>query len=179
MNLTELIPVVVWPVTVVVIVLLLRQEFRSMLQRLESAKFPGGAEFRLSKYGEASVDTGAKPAASDPTQLAAPSAGWSNAANAYWLGHDLMWTIDVLLRGASVGTIVRGLRQSLFHIRRVGLASSKEGAVLQRLYEDAEQSLESDWTAKKRETVALDLRRLTDRLGGLANEHQAERLASD
>ena len=43
-TIVELIPVLVWPVTVVAMTLLLRSELKSVLCRLDRATLPGGTE---------------------------------------------------------------------------------------------------------------------------------------
>lgn len=42
----------------------------------------------------------------------------------YWLGHDLMWTADTLLRSGPLEHVLIGLEQSLHHLQHVGLDDS-------------------------------------------------------
>jgi hypothetical protein len=165
----ELVKAIAWPATTLLIAWLLRHEVRSAFARIEQARLPGGAEL---SFGKTKAD--------NPTQRTqpAPEAGtlahglWTKAGSVYWLGHDIMWTIDVVLRSAQRETINHGLTQSVHHLREIGLGDSTYGQRLARLRERASGSLDSDWNASLREEFALELRRLSDQLGAIAEMQQ-------
>jgi len=158
--------VLAWPVTIIVLVAILKNEIKAAIYRIESAKFPGGTELKLSKFGESKVDNPSKVSDIPSTETTDKTEGnWNNIKNIYWLGHDLMWTVDVILRGAAKHRIVHGLRQSLHQITALGLKDTKYGSQLNRLFEEADTSLESDWNETKREQFAVDLKSLLWEIG--------------
>jgi hypothetical protein len=74
--------------------------------------------FRLS-YGHASFDSGAHHAElAEATHFLVTGA----TGNLYWLGHDLMWTADMLLRGGPAEQVLIGLDQALHHLDKVEMA---------------------------------------------------------
>jgi hypothetical protein len=183
-----------WPLGLILIVLLLRRHVPLALSRLKEVTFPGGKMTMLG-YGSASVDeergpvvVGEElevPAETEAEGLEAqpeaePSEDerirWENSGNLFWLGRDLMWTLDVLLRGAPGDQIRHGLRQSLHHVRSMGFAKSPYGAriegQLEALAVRAEQTRE--WTATDRDVLAKQLFSLTSRIGAMAAGNQTD-----
>jgi hypothetical protein len=81
-------------------------------------------------YGEAAAD---KPGSQNQSQKkAAALAGslkTSAIGNIYWLGHDLMWTADVLLRGGSSKDVLIGLDQAQHHLGQVGLEQPQSSEI--------------------------------------------------
>lgn len=169
-NVAEIVKALAWPVTTVLLAWFLRHDVRAAFGRVEKAKLPGGTEL---SFGKTSAD---QPSADRPLRMtsSAEDADWQKTANVYWLGHDIMWTIDVVLRGAPRSTIVHGLSQALHHLREVGLADRAYGDLLKRLRDRAEQSLEPEWTPTLRDQFAGQLRRLSDQIGALAESQQPE-----
>ena len=108
------------------------------------------------------------------TSAASASVDWSKSANVYWLGHDLMWTIDVLLREAPTNVILQGLTQSLHHLRKIGLGNTAWEHKLDKLCKSAQGTIESDWNSKLRIQYATDLRNILNEVGEIANAHQAD-----
>lgn len=165
---------VAWPVTVMValfsFLFMFKEQIKEVLGRIRSAKFPGGAEVMFSDLSTAQRDEIAKVVEPDRG-----SGNWTKAGNIYWLGHDLMWTMDVLLRNAPKQYIVHGLRQSLYHLTAIDLEETRFGTSISQLLDSASKSMESDWTDERREQAATDLRTLTDELGTLATLEQPEK----
>jgi len=170
-----------WPLFAIMLVFVFRNDIRQLLKRLQTAKLPGGTE-AIFEYGEASVDKSAQPAPSKsaPAQILAnekplsDQIRWNNTGNLYWLGHDLMWTIDVTLRNAPRETIVYGLRQSLHHAQCLGFTGTPLESRLARLKSDADRSLQQDWTTEKRTLLVNELASLRDEIGSLASSHQPD-----
>jgi hypothetical protein len=48
----------------------------------------------------------------------------SATGNLYWLGHDIMWTADVLLRKSPSEHVLIGLAQARHHLVIVGLGET-------------------------------------------------------
>jgi hypothetical protein len=165
---TEIIKVLAWPTTIIFLGWLLRREVIAVIGRVESAKLPG-AEFT---FGKSSVDQISNRKTRTALMPTANRADWAKTGNLYWLANDIMWTIDALLRGAPGNAIVYGLRQSLHHLRELGLEESSYGNWLVRMYGAAGKLLESEWTPDIRNQYALDLRRLSDQLGTIAESQQ-------
>ena len=62
----------------------------------------------------------AATAAGMPKQVIAPSdAKWDNVADLFWLGSELDWTAQTVLRGAPKERIVHGLTQSYQHCSQI------------------------------------------------------------
>lgn len=171
-QLVSIISAVAWPLAVLVIVFGLRAEVRSVLKRTESAKLPGGTEI---SFGKSAADL--RSASKGRRKLEAGEVGkneWGNSANTYWLGHDIMWTIDAVLRGATRDDIIYGLRQSLHHLREVGLTDSPFAQELDALVGQAIETEEAEWTIGLRQLFSADLRRLSDRIGAVAEYQHPE-----
>lgn len=168
-QIADFIKTLAWPVTVLSLVWILRHQMRSVIGRLESAKLPGGTEV---SFGKASIDKSKdRPILMDgPTTTNLQS--WTRTGNIYWLGHDVMYTIDVILRNAPGSTIMHGLGQSLHHLNQLGLTDQTSGIQLKRLYEKASKVLESEWTSELRNQYSIDLKTISDQIGALAESQQ-------
>ncbi len=166
---------VAWPFTAIVITFLLKSEIRTILTRIESAKLPGGTEFKLMKFGDSRIDNPDNVAHAkieksvDENKI---NAKWENVANIFWLGNDLMWTIDALLRNADKRFIIHGLRQASHHLQEIKLTDSQYEEKMLRLLEKSDNTLESDWTVSKRELLAQDIQSLINELGEVSSLKQ-------
>ena len=91
-------------------------------------------------YGQAGIDnqTHAQKASSPPALSVVSRA----TGNFYWLGHDLMWTADVLLRRGPSEEISIGLAQARHHLAQVGLEGTPIDVELSALGELVQQSEE-------------------------------------
>jgi hypothetical protein len=162
----DILNAIAWPAALIVLVAILRKELKAAIPRLESAKLPGGAEFKLSKFGESKVDQIEQSAPAPQPDVSDLTKGqWKNVGNIYFLGTDLMWTVDAILRSAPKNKIVHGYRQSHHHLKEVGIENTSYGDQLSRLRQEAEKSLESDWTEAKREQAAIDTKNLMWEIG--------------
>lgn len=170
-----------WPVFAILCMFLFNTEIRQLLRRLQTAKLPGGTEATF-KYGDAPSDKSsqrplteerAKEASATDRTLQA-QIKWNKTGNLYWLGHDLMWTIDAALRDAPREIIIYGLRQSLHHAHSLGLINTPIESRLARLKANADASLQHDWTSEKRTQLASELAALRDEIGDLISGHQPD-----
>ncbi|HBG74507.1 MAG: hypothetical protein A2X25_14410 [Chloroflexi bacterium GWB2_49_20] len=177
----EILKALLWPLVVLIIgvlfLFLFRKDISSLLNRLKKAKWPGGAETLF--FGEANVDK-LTPLDEENEKLkdrihleGNKAVKWSNSGNIFWVGHDLMWTIDVIIRGAPRENIVHGLRQSLHHIRSLGFVNTPIEIRLLKLIDNAEKSLQEDWTPTQRNTYAGEIGSILGYIGKLAESNQA------
>ena len=94
---------------------------------------------------------------------------WGKSGDLYWLGHDLMWTLDVMLRGADKPEILHGIRQSIHHARELALTVCAQR--LEKLH-DAVNSAPESLTTSHRDEFGIELRRITDQFGAIAEAAQ-------
>lgn len=163
-SIQSIVSALAWPAVVLILLviffLLFRAEIRQLLDRTRTAKLPWGSTFDFE-------DPRVSPEETGPF---GDIVKWGNSGNLFWLGHDLMWTVDVLLRNAPRQQIARGLRQSLHHIGALGLTDSAMMTRLDRLKEEAERSLEREWTPQRRQEYAREVYSI---LGGVAKLAEA------
>jgi hypothetical protein len=169
-SIIELVAALGWPLLALFVCLYLRREIKTLLNKVESAKLPGGTEFA---FGKTLADQFSGCRSSTAPKPSIDSVDWTKVANLYWLSHDVMWTIDALLREAPGKTISHGLTQAFHHLKELGLEHSDLGKTLKRLCEDAELLLAAEWTPKLRIKFAIDLRRVSDQFGRIAESHQS------
>ncbi len=160
-----------WPLLILFIVLFFQYELRKAIiilaWRISSIKSPFGDlglppldladKSKKPSIPEKSTET---PSPEKPTPPYS-SSKWNNINDIYWLGHDLMWTIDVVYRLAPKKYIIHGLKQSLYHLGELPVDDIKVADVkakLERLKEEAENRSEEDWTPVQRAAFAEKLR---------------------
>lgn len=170
----ELLKVIAWPITVLIIFLFLKKDIKVLLSRVISAELPGGAKAGFADYGKVDLDKRGQKIIDSSPATTITDIKWDKPANIFWIGHDLIWTIDVILRGAPRETIVHGLKQSLFHLRKIGFAGTSIEARLSRLHENAEKSLQTDWTDDKRAMYANEVANVAGFIGSLVNNFQPD-----
>jgi len=125
-------------------------------------------------YGRASFDE-PNPRArhSVGAQRATPSSIKTSATGSlYWLGHDLMWTADTLLRGGPRDQVVIGLDQAFHHLQQVGLGRTPVAADVRHLLDRTRQSIELPTSL--RDEYASRLGALIDRIGEMAEAVQVD-----
>jgi hypothetical protein len=88
----------------------------------------------------------------------------------YWLGHDLMWTADTLLRGGPRDQVLIGLDQAQHHLREVGLSTTPVEADILHLHDRIRQAKELP--PSLRDEYANQLGFLIDRIGATAEAAQ-------
>jgi len=142
------------------------------------AELPGSAF----EFGDASIDKPVQQPSPEPeTESAAKakqpkgdSIKWGKTGNLFWAGNDLMWTIDVLLRGAPRERIARGLKQSLHHVSSLGFVGTPIESRLARLKAEADSTLQKDWTPSRRNEYARELFSLITDIGQRASANQVD-----
>src|SRR6266496_1807881 len=93
---------------------------------------------------------------------------WENAANLFWLGNDLRWTMQELQVGAPKERILHGLTQSRHHSSELGLAESTPGKQLSELRSKVESLPESTWKTDLSQQIIS----IMNGFATLAKEHQ-------
>lgn len=102
---------------------------------------------------------------------------WSNVANLYWTGHDIMWTLAALERDAPVKSIVHGLRQFLHQALCCGIQGCTEITAFE-VVETVKSSVETlperegKVPIEIKEQVRLALERVRGEIGSLVNNTQ-------
>lgn len=138
------------------------QAFRDEAFFLRSAGIP---------YGQAGMD---KPDAhTHPQKNPAPlprSLITSATGSLYWLGHDLMWTADALLRKGPSEDVLVGLAQARHHLAEVGLEGTPIEGEIRALGELIQQSKEL--SPSLRDAYASQLGSIIDRIGMTAEATQ-------
>jgi len=175
-NFSSLVSAVAWPTLVLILFLVFKGELRALLQRIEKAKLPGGSEVVL--YGDSKIDKGMLPKQEVGTfngELKVVEQNskvkWQNSGDLFWLGHDLTWAIDILLRGGTQEKIVLGLNQAHFHAKTMGFP----GLIIQKIYHlkvEAETLPEEYWEAKQRRLFADKIYDVINLIGKLAQQNQ-------
>jgi hypothetical protein len=122
-------------------------------------------------YGRASFDEPVSrvrhsEAAKIPTRFIQTTA----TGSLYWLGHDLMWTADTLLRGGPREQVLIGLDQALHHLRQVGLSKTPVEADILHLHDRIRQPKELP--PSLRDEYASQLGLIIDRIGATAEAAQ-------
>ena len=145
---------------------MLKPQIRTILDQIISAKFPGGWEL---SFGKSKIDL-------PSTQRNPPESGnvgsltSDKVADIFWLGYDVMWSVDATLRGADKSRILHGVRQSIHHASEVGLAGMAEQ--LGEIYETISAAKEAEISAEWRDQLAIKLNRIADQIGAITEKYQ-------
>ncbi len=125
-DLSPLLIALVWPTAILIILLVFRKGIEALLASLRKAQLSSNMFF---EFGEFKLDARGPDARGTEKLLATPApkqaveqsgAKWGNVANVFWLGGDLHWTAQIVLRGSPKERIFHGLRQAYHHISELG-----------------------------------------------------------
>ena len=169
----QIIDVLIWPILILVLILIFKKKLYALFFRIKEIDISK----KNIKFGESPIDKiDKKPTISSTPELdekvAKLSIKWNKSGALYWLSCDLMWTIDVLLRGAPRDRIIHGLSQSLLNLQEVGLTGSIVESKLTRMKDESKISLEEDWTRERRINIVNELKFIRNAIGELAIENQ-------
>jgi hypothetical protein len=131
--------------------------------------------FRDLAYGRASFDQQAFQAPQPEKNISAKtvdSLKKSATGNLYWLGHDLMWTADTLLRQGPNEHVLIGLDQAIHHLIHVGLKETPIERDLQVLR--AQIQFAKELSASNRDEAANKIGLIIDRIGAILETAQAD-----
>ena len=128
---------------------------------------------QLMTYGLASMDRQV-PLTSPHDKLTLTSGSLQKSAtgNLFWMGHDLMWTADTLLRQGPTEHVLIGFDQALHHLVHVGLAKTPVERDLQALRARIQASQEL--SASLRDEAANKIGSIIDRIGATLEAAQTE-----
>lgn len=129
--------------------------------------------FRDLAYGRAAFDQQfSQPPSSAKMISVMGSLKRNSTGSLYWLGHDLMWTADTLLRQGPAEHVLIGLDQALHHLVQVGLADTPVESELQVLR--AKIQLAKELSASNRDEVANQIGSIIDRIGAVLETAQSD-----
>jgi hypothetical protein len=103
----------------------------------------------------------------------------ANVANAFFLGHDLRWTIDVSTSDAPPKDVKHGIRQILHQATDLGIEHENGVQALQRVAQSLLDLPDEEWTTEIRGEVDLALRLAFERIGAVMTRLQPEYRAYD
>jgi len=129
--------------------------------------------FRDLAYGRASFDQQVSQAP-PPEKIVSTLGSLNKSAtgNLYWLGHDLMWTADTLLRQGPTDHVLIGLDQAIHHLVHVGLKETPIERDLQVLR--VQVQLAKELSASNRDEAANKIGSIIDRIGAILETAQAD-----
>ena len=129
--------------------------------------------FRDLAYGRASFDQPVSPA-NHPEKFISTLGSLNKGAtgNLFWLGHDLMWTADTLLRQGPTEHVLIGLDQAIHHLVHVGLQETPMERDLQVLREQIQFA--NELSASTRDEAARRIGSIIDRIGTILERAQAD-----
>lgn len=128
--------------------------------------------FRLA-YGRSSFDK--QTSGSVPSKRPAATGSTLNAqatGSLYWLGHDLMWTADTLLRQGPPEHVRIGIDQALHHLVHVGLGRTPIEEKLRSLHDVVRTS--DELSPSLRDEYASQIGSIIDQIGATAESAQAD-----
>jgi hypothetical protein len=184
MNIPDILTAIPWwPLLVFVIVLMFKREIRDLVSRIKEVGYPGGKA--VFEYGTASLDRleQKQPPELETQRVAeieqppTDSIKWGNSGNLFWASHDLMLTIDRLLRAAPKEAIFFTLQQSLHHVRALGFKGPPIESKLTELTAEAAKVLDFPypiWPPEMRDYYASKLESIKNEIGHLARAHQPD-----
>ncbi len=149
----SLVDSIIWPLIIIIFIILIKKDIPPIVVGLAN---------RLLEIGKG----GAKYA--PPIASPQPPADTPNNIQyeAYWLGHDLMWTQDRLMRNAPSQDIMRGLNTSIQHLQILSEQLKKKWTpALARLIEEGNKRSEADWNMNVRYQVSTELDQIKLTLG--------------
>ena len=151
-----------WQIIVITIVFLLRKEFRQIFVRLQQAKIPGAGDYTFYQPESSFVPKEKKSVDKQKIKVQ-----WANVANIYWVGYDIMFTMDALLRNGSKKHIIYGLTQVLHHVKELDFSDEEPEIFAEQILAKVKASLESELDVTTRRNIAGDVATLRDQIGVL------------
>lgn len=129
--------------------------------------------FRDLAYGRASFDQQLSQA-NHPEKFISTIGSLNKSAtgNLFWLGHDLMWTADTLLRQGPTEHVLIGLDQAIHHLVHVGLKGTPIERDLQVLR--GQIQFAKELSASARDEAANRIGSIIDRIGAILETAQAD-----
>jgi len=163
-----------WPAVVLVSVTVFLFLFRQQIgTRITAVRKVALGKDRVFDFGEAGVDNPERPIKL-PTVQVRDRINWQNTGNLYWIGHDLMWTMQMCLRGAPAARILYGIKHSLYHLRSLNLMTTEIGHFASTLLGEAQPLPDEKWDREARARFANKIELLINAVGKLAGGNQPD-----
>ncbi len=178
-----------WILLIGIVVYHFRQPIREVLGRMTALKSAGiemtlgipsssDAAIRKVEYDteHVSVQKSSSPDTQRPDAPAISDQGERmshlNVYHWYWLGHDLMFTQDVLFRGGDGAAehVLYGIRQSLFHWDALGVISEEVRNRLVLVKDKSERLAKNTWTNDDRREALAVLQSVKLDVGSIASQ---------
>jgi len=167
-----------WPCTVLILAFVFRRNVRNLITSLTEAKIGD----KVFKFGQANSDriltdvaegNITSPVYDQPKfTTSQTSIKWEKSANLFWLGNDLEWTAQTILRGAPKKNIVHGLTQCYHHSSELGLGTTDAGKLLLNLKSQTELLSDADLNRGWRDSFSQRIYKVVHDFGVLANANQ-------
>lgn len=151
----------VWPVTTLIILYWFKDGLREVIKQIAEAKVGDKLYF---KFWQAKTDLATAeplPALAESTviEVSVPAGvRWDRVADLFWLGADLDWTGQAVLRAAPKERIIHGLTQCYHHASQCGFVDTVPGKQLAALKTQVsgmpEESLDRQWRANFAEQLS-------------------------
>jgi hypothetical protein len=160
-TLLEFVKILATPIILLILGLLLKKE-------LHTLTLPGGTKLEFNDTKNILRKTPSLDRLTANLQ-----AKWEKTGNIYWLGHDLMWTAQVSLRGAGKNQIIYGLKQSLHHLKSIDLKDKLPEKELLDLLITIENYLDTQIDSEVRGRIAGDVDHILDEVGAYMEANQS------
>lgn len=139
------------------------REMRRFGMRFDNVSIAERADIQFSGAGRTPQQTAERPSFQD------------KAGNLFWLGHDLMWTVDVIARGGPKARIMHGLTQSIHHLRSLEIFKTANAEQLIVTVRDhIIDLLNREITPKLRDEVATELYAILVGIGHFIQQSQPD-----
>ena len=177
-NIHLILAALAWPTVALVAVIVFRESVRNLIARLTQAKLPGDTSLQFdptaltSNAGEDRKAHNIELENSQQKAAEAPKLDKEKVGHIYWLGADLHSLIWQLATNGTREHIIFYLRQVNHHMKSCGLANSSQQQLTQRLYDEGQKKISSEWTPALRQQYAQDVKTLITTVGTIAEETQ-------
>lgn len=128
--------------------------------------------FQVLAYGNATFDQSTPAPEARANPAAAGGLRHDKPANLFWLGHDLMWAADTLLRSGPPQHVVIGLEQARHHMNEAGLGHGELAADLDGVRDAVLAAAELDEKARDDHAGRIGL--IIDRIGSAVEAEQGD-----
>jgi hypothetical protein len=174
-DFVPLMTAVIWPLTILILVFSFRSRIRDLLTSLTEAKIGNN----VLRFGQASSDSGDNerkilPSADDGDVITPSIPKLNKVANVFWLGNDLEWTAQTVLRGAPKEKILHGLKQCCHHSSEIGLGQTAPARLLLEMKAQVESFPEEALVREWRNNFSEKLYSAVRGFSILLREHQPE-----
>lgn len=177
MTILEFISKFIWPTGVLIILWCFRKRIRTIVDRLQEARGPGGwgATFRSDDQAVAP-----QAATGDFTfaerrlgrRVGKVTAKWEKTANTYWAGYDICNAMHGLMLGAGKRDLLYLLGQCHHHVQCLEFSDKSMEDQFSKLIDDVKSATETRLDRATRHKLAQDVLLLRDEVGAYMERNQ-------